>query len=632
MSNELLQYLLQGSSNLSPNAKEIFLLHAEDEFNKGNMLNSIFYQVRALFQSFLDNYMEEAYWNTTHFKEAKIMSQMNDWEKEDFKSNPLMQYAVKTLAEKNKTKNEKCDCCPKSIGYNFLQNITDSVKGIEQIKKICAEFPTQWTILQICKGPLARTTYSIYPQIHESDACIYLTILRHVRSAKYPNPICIRLSSPKQKQLYRDMAVIPLEFKQHVNINGQTLDKEAKKRYWDVLGECNTKIIKVLEDFKEFLYPWCFLFRGKPFPSPNVEAYENKAFKSVDEFCNTYKWGSKERVILSLAALHVQSISQLELFAICNTLTDKEREQTKAASLLFELKVTSFKYKESIKDWKASNNYPCILVVDERLDHFFWEEISVGQEYTRVNNLQMLYTLFSSHKEKIKNGYLKVNITNGACVINPDSNLPNTEKRMSKFFQYWLPHWQMNIGNKPTQDQLLKQFFKQSCYVYAGHGSGLQYIHGKYIAKQHMNCVVFLFGCDSSRLHSNGLYSEMVGPHLYYHAAKCPTLVGTIMPALDSNMDTVASCLLSSWIAPKSWKDIIPWTSIEFPKWCKEGIIKPDTTNKNQSLLKNSYNKGSLCALIAKVHQRKTEVKHYNTVPYVCRGLPAWNVNVENLP
>lgn len=54
---------------------------------------------------------------------------------------------------------------------------------------------------------------------------------------------------------------------------------------------------------------------------------------------------------------------------------------------------------------------------------------------------------------------------------------------------------------------------------YAGHGSGLQYINGRNITKQQMHSVVFLFGCDSSRLHSNGLYSELLGPHLYYQAA-----------------------------------------------------------------------------------------------------------------
>lgn len=61
--------------------------------------------------------------------------------------------------------------------------------------------------------------------------------------------------------------------------------------------------------------------------------------------------------------------------------------------------------------------------------------------------------------------------------------------------------------------------FSPICSSYAGHGSGLQYISGRNIAKFQMHCVVFLFGCDSSRLHSNGLYSELLGPHLYYHAA-----------------------------------------------------------------------------------------------------------------
>lgn len=45
-----------------------------------------------------------------------------------------------------------------------------------------------------------------------------------------------------------------------------------------------------------------------------------------------------------------------------------------------------------------------------------------------------------------------------------------------------------------------------------------------------------------------------------------------------------------------------------------------------------NYNVGSLCQVLARVHQRVCEPKLYNTVPYICRGLPVWNCNVEPLP
>lgn len=144
----------------------------------------------------------------------------------------------------------------------------------------------------------------------------------------------------------------------------------------------------------------------------------------------------------------------------------------------------------------------------QRLDHFFWEEINTQQEFCRVNSLQCLWRLHSLYGERMHRGYLPVNIVDGGCLLNPgtfffalhheliavlilitcasslcnlhlhlhvatiyllnafvDNNLPKTETRMRSFFEYWLPHWQRKVGQKPTQDELLKDFFKRSCYV-----------------------------------------------------------------------------------------------------------------------------------------------------------------------
>lgn len=47
----------------------------------------------------------------------------------------------------------------------------------------------------------------------------------------------------------------------------------------------------------------------------------------------------------------------------------------------------------------------------------------------------------------------------------------------------------------------------------------MQHILFRKILNEHVNTVMFLFGCDSVRLHSTGLYSEKTGSHLYFLAA-----------------------------------------------------------------------------------------------------------------
>lgn len=111
MDEDIVQYLLKDNVavNTGPNAKgeilnianflkimtcystEFFLDQAENEFNNGNLLNSIFYQVRALYQASEERYFQiEAKLNNEQGDSKrtladKLCSEMNEWEKEDLK-------------------------------------------------------------------------------------------------------------------------------------------------------------------------------------------------------------------------------------------------------------------------------------------------------------------------------------------------------------------------------------------------------------------------------------------------------------------------------------------------------------------------------------------------------------------
>lgn len=115
-------------------------------------------------------------------------------------------------------------------------------------------------------------------------------------------------------------------------------------------------------------------------------------------------------------------------------------------------------------------------------------------------------------------------------------------------------------------------------FSYAGHGSSLQYVSSRLIYRNRIKGVVFLFGCDSTRVLSSGLYSALYGAQDYYHGAQCPTVVGTLMPALDGNMDNVSANILSQWTTP-SKQQIIPWTNIDRQAWVSQGTVKGKTLN-----------------------------------------------------
>ncbi|TMW53544.1 hypothetical protein DOY81_001308 [Sarcophaga bullata] len=644
MDPEFIQFLIKDcvSTNIGPDTKEILLQHAENEYGNGNISSSIFYQTYSLYQASQERYNRPLGGKDSASKMAAtapvqtLLAEMNADEITDYSNNALLQYVRKSLAEmEKKTKNKMKveDGGPDGlVSCNFLKDVKNSEDGIKKLIGYCKQLPNEWTIIQLCKGPRTETTYSIFPKIHESDAAIYMSLLKHARSADYPTPLCLRFSSAEQKKLFESFGCIVNRFKQCVKIDPKDVNTtEAKKFYWSLLGELNSFIASACSDLCKFFYPWTFLFTGLPY-SDEVQKTMRQRWKSVDEFCDLHKWENAERVLLSLAASNIEQLDTVQIDDICSILTGDSNQQKLAFEVLKRIQENN-----GSDNIERSKNFPCILIVDERLDHFFWEEINVNQDFTRINSVQCLWRLYYHYRSQIKNGYLCVNIKDGACLLNPDKNLPKMESRMLSFFEYWTPHWTMLVGKRPTQDELLNKFLSRSCYVYAGHGSGLQYINGRKITKHQMHCVVFLFGCDSSRLHSSGLYSELVGPHLYYQAAMCPALVGTLMPGLDCNMDKIATEILSRWIAPKS-TNLLPWNEIDEKAWTKEFIIKPKSslvagkTPLPSVATTPNYNVGSLCQVLSRVHQRVCEPKLYNTVPYVCRGLPVWNCNVEPLP
>ncbi|XP_023309030.2 separin [Lucilia cuprina] len=646
MDKEFLKFLVKDgiSTNIGPNTKEILLQQAESEYCNGNMIASIFYQTYSLYQSSQERYNQSSgKCNENKSERANkaevetLMAEMNAKEISEFSSNSLMQYVSKSLtkmSQKSKIKQASLQSSNSVESCNFLKDITSPAEGITKLIEICQKLPEEWTIIQLCKGPRAETTYSIFPKIHESDAAIYMTLIKHGRSSEYSTPICLRFSSAEQKKLYESFGGIVSRFQQCVKIDPKEVNTtEAKRFYWSLLDELNQFIATTCTDLCNFFYPWNFLFTGIAYSKPQ-QILVRQRWSKVDEFCDMYGWESDARVLLSLAASNAESLDLVQIEDICSILTTNSKHHAIACDMLKKMQTENDR-----GNGNKVQHFPCILIVDERLDHFFWEEINVQQEFTRVNSIQCLYRLYNYYKSEIKHGYLCVNITDGGCLLNPDKNLPKMESRMVSFFEYWTPHWTMLVGQRPTQDELFNKYLSRSCYVYAGHGSGLQYINGRKITKHQMHCVVFLFGCDSSRLHSSGLYSELVGPHLYYQAAMCPALVGTLMPGLDCNMDRIATEILSRWIVPKS-TNVLPWNEIDERAWIKEFIIKPKTcmtTTKSTTTIPPSvattpnYNVGSLCTILARVHQRVCEPKLYNTVPYVCRGLPVWNCNVEPL-
>ncbi|KAH8351582.1 hypothetical protein KR059_008185, partial [Drosophila kikkawai] len=610
---------------------EYNLLCAEEEYRNGNVEHSIYYQVRAQFQSTDLRYITEAEdLEKQRPTTAQLLKVASQQEKKDFKSNKFLQNTIKYL-QKKELENPPQKLSKYNLEHlDFLEDVEQPAEGLRRIRNICQRLPDEWCVLQLCKSFKPATTYSVFNEIQPSPGAIYLSLLRHCRSPQL-GPICLRFAGGNLPKLFRQYSTVVNRFRRVVTVDPQNMKgKEAKQKYWEELDAFSVFLTQLVSDLRDTFAPYRFMFFGKRYDCSAVHRQTKIINHLVDDFCLANKWTNHQRVILSQAALHANRLDAAELKLICHEICPRHKNTQAVYDML----------KGFANDWKqleerqklVAKRYPTILVVDERLDHFHWEQLLTVQEFSRVKSLHCLWRLFQQHKADIKHGYYTTTIQQGMCVINPDGDLANSGRRLRSFFEYWLSDWQHLFETVPTEKVMVQQAYQTDCFVYAGHGSGLQYVNASLICRARVRSVVFLFGCDSTRMLGTGLYSALYGAHDYYHGALSPSVVGTLMPALDGNMDTISVTMLSLWLAPGN-KQVIPWTHIDRATWLKKGVIKgKDQENTPLMSQQNKYHLGSLCSILSLVQQGKVEPSIYNSCIYVCRGLPAWNLAVEKMP
>lgn len=627
---------------VGPETKEFNLLRADEEYGNGNVENSIYYQVRALFQCADTRFTTETQELENQTPTiSEILKAASAKEKNDYKTNSFFRNIVK---HQKKLEQRKAKTKETIEQLDFLEDIRDSLSGFARIVNVCQQLPQEWCVLQLCKSFNAATTYSTFFDISGATGDIYLSLLHHCRSPEL-GPACLRFDKEKLTDIFKEYSTLVERFRRVVSVDPLTVKaQEAKVKYWKQLYAFGDALQKLIDELISVFSPYSVMFLGKRYHSIAVEQQTKTVFARVDDFCVEHNWSNHQRILLSQAALHANRLASTQVQELSLELSQNEE----LALLVYELLDNCSNEWDELEQQEtlAVKRFPIILIVDERLDHLHWEQLAPMQECTRIKSLHSLWRLYKCHKLQIQHGYYTVNIKRGMSLINPDSDLTNSGRRLRSFFEYWLPHWQNMFDTMPSEQVMTERAFKSDCFVYAGHGSTLQYVSRRLIYRNRIRGVVFLFGCDSTRVLSSGLYSPLYGAQDYYHGALCPTVVGTLMPALDGNMDNVSAHLLSRWIAPAN-QQVIPWTQIDRAAWVSQGKIQPSTQDNKASSSSSlaaqeddnqtveqlgDYQVGSLCSILASIQMGEVEPRIYNCCVYVCRGLPAWNLAVEKLP
>jgi len=196
---------------------------------------------------------------------------------------------------------------------------------------------------------------------------------------------------------------------------------------------------------------------------------------------------------------------------------------------------------------KAVSRHPVILILGKDIQHLPWESIPMlfDQPVTRVPSLQFLLSKVSCQSQ-----FPQVDPVKTFYALNPQNNLPNTQKMFQKWFES--EHgWHGITGKAPTQQQFSSALTDHELFIYFGHGTGREFLQGDDIQRLDCQAVTLLMGCSSGKLTVGG-ECEPRGMALNYLLAGCPAIVANLWDVTDKDIDRFSESLLKQWLQPNA--------------------------------------------------------------------------------
>lgn len=190
---------------------------------------------------------------------------------------------------------------------------------------------------------------------------------------------------------------------------------------------------------------------------------------------------------------------------------------------------------------KATRN-PLILVLDKSTVALPWEMMGVfkNQPVTRMPSLCMLALLYEHHSKMADSVLVQgVDVRKGFYLLDPEGNLPRTQERLGGVLEG--TGWQGITARVPSHQEFSSALTSNDVFLYAGHGSGSQYLPGDLVEKVLCRALVLLYGCSSARLAPRGRIPDPWGIVMHYFIASCPCVVGMLWEVTDRDTDHLTS-------------------------------------------------------------------------------------------
>ncbi|XP_021934504.1 separin isoform X2 [Zootermopsis nevadensis] len=494
-------------------------------------------------------------------------------------------------------------------------------KGVPAMLERLYELPEEWTLVQLtfAHDPASRFTSHTHPFKHPTPPELHITRFECGKHARKHPPYCITIPI---KQKFRTLkAELRTIIDDHQNrLKWGLLTNEQYYRFKGTLDMRMKNVVTRLQN--DWLGHWISLLVAHYTEPEN----EDQVASFVDQLLDEYV--QNEDTSLQKEQHSVTTWSRRNMYLLAKAsafLPEWELRKGVADCLKIPVAATKnltqqlSKLPDAVR-LRTTRRHPVILLLDEELELFPWEMLTVIQDHPvcRVPNLHILYALYKAHEDNISGGRLQVDAEFGYYIVNPEQNLPRNERRLRPFLTSRAPSWKGTFGVLPSSEQFRDVLQNYSIFIYAGHGSGSQFLQGDEIQKVKVQAVTFLFGCSSVTSKDLGGQVEPAGMWHFYHIASCPMVIGNLWAVTDAASDAITVHTLHTWL-PRTLEMVADEEQERVPPKPND-IRDPDAP---ELWYPYGYKWKQEPDLLYAIHRGHASNKHYMaSAALVARGLP----------
>ncbi|PNF34281.1 hypothetical protein B7P43_G16723 [Cryptotermes secundus] len=494
-------------------------------------------------------------------------------------------------------------------------------KGVPAMLERLYKLPEEWSLVQLtfAYDPSWRFAFSTHPFKRLNPPALHITRFECGKHARKHPPYCVTIPiKQKFRTLEAELRTIVDDHQNHLNWGRLT-----SEQYYRLKGILDMRMKNVVMRLQnDWLGHWISLLIGHYTEPQN----EERVTSFVDQLLEQYVEGGDVSLHKTKHTVTTRSRRKMYFLAKASAfLLEWQLRRGVADCLEIPIAATKDIARQLSKlhdavQLQTARRHPVILILDEELELFPWEMLNILQDHPvcRVPNLHMLYALYKAHERNISRGRFEVDASSGYYIVNPEQNLPRNEKRLRPFLTSRAPSWNGTFGVAPSSEQFRDVLQNYNIFIYAGHGSGSQFLQGDEIQKLNVQAVTFLFGCSSVTSKDLGGRIEPAGMWHFYHIASCPMVIGNLWAVTDAASDAITVHTLHNWL-PRTQDMVIDEEQERMP--LKPCYVKdPDAPELWRP---NGYRWKHEPDLLSAIRRSHTANKHYMaSAALAARGLP----------